>query len=441
MSLSKPIEILIAIFMVGIVIAIHEFGHFIMAKVNGVIVKEFSIGMGPRLLSKDYKGTKYSLKLLPFGGSCQMLGEAEPSDEEGSFNSKSVWKRISIVFAGPFFNFILAFLLSLIILNAIGYDPCYVTDVDETIAEATGLQEGDLIVRYNGHRIHIGRELNLYEVLDGIGEDPVTITFERDGKRQTVTYDPIHTAKYYIGIYYEVDGSKQGDGPMILTDVVKNGAAAEAGMQKGDRIVLINGMPVLNVKDFVSYIEENPFGDTPVEIGYSRDGETKIVTITPKFNEMYSLGFSYNVNGRERIGFLKTVKYGAVEVNYWIKSVIKSLGYLLRGKASRQDIGGPVRVVSEMSDVMETSYKTDGVFYAFLNLLNWTILLSANLGVMNLLPIPALDGGRLLIYLIEIIRGKRMSPEKEGLINFIGFVLLMILMVFILFNDISNVFH
>ena len=90
---------------------------------------------------------------------------------------------------------------------------------------------------------------------------------------------------------------------------------------------------------------------------------------------------------------------------------------------------------------METSYKTDGLFYAFLNLINWTILLSANLGVMNLLPIPALDGGRLFIYLIEVVRGKKMSAEKEGLINFIGFVLLMILMVFILFNDFRNVFH
>ena len=113
---------------------------------------------------------------------------------------------------------------------------------------------------------------------------------------------------------------------------------------------------------------------------------------------------------------------------------------MLKGKASTEDIGGPVRVVSEMTNVMETSYKTDGLLYAFLNLINWTILLSANLGVMNLLPIPALDGGRLLIYIIEVVRGKKMKPEHEGMINFIGFVLLMLLMVFILFNDIRNVF-
>ena len=118
--MSKVIEILVAILMVGVVIAVHEFGHFLLAKVNGVVVKEFSLGMGPRLLSKKYKGTIYSLKLLPFGGSCQMLGEADDSNEEGSFNSKSVWKRISIVFAGPFFNFILAYILSVVYISCIG---------------------------------------------------------------------------------------------------------------------------------------------------------------------------------------------------------------------------------------------------------------------------------------------------------------------------------
>ncbi|MBO7650280.1 MAG: RIP metalloprotease RseP [Lachnospiraceae bacterium] len=439
--MNKVVEILIALVMLGIVIAFHEFGHFIMAKINGVVVKEFSIGLGPRILSKEYKGTKYSLKLLPLGGSCQMLGEGEVSDEEGSFNSKSVWKRISIIFAGPFFNFILAFLLSLIILNGIGYDPCYVTSVDEEIAAQTGLTNEDLIVRYDGHKIRIGRELNLYETLDGISKDPITITYERDGKRHTVTYDPVHTARYYIGVYYNEDRSLPGSGPMTLSDVVKDGAAEKAGLKKGDKIVSIDGTQVSTVEEFVGYTKEHPFGDAPVQIGYERDGVVYSTQMTPKYAEAYSLGFTYNVNGREKVSVIQSVKYGVVEVNYWIKTVVKSLAYIFRGKASTEDIGGPVRVVSEMTNVMETSYKTDGLFYAFLNLINWTILLSANLGVMNLLPIPALDGGRLFIYLIEVVRGKKMDPEKEGLINFIGFVLLMILMVFILFNDIRNVFH
>lgn len=439
--MNKVVEILIAVLMVGIVIAIHEFGHFLMAKVSGVVVKEFSIGMGPRLWSKTYKGTKYSLKLLPFGGSCQMLGEAEASDEEGSFNSKSVWKRIGIVFAGPFFNFLLAFVLSLVILNAIGYDPCYITGVDEEIAEETGLQQDDVITKYNGHRIRIGRDLNLYEVLDGIDKEPIKLTYLRDGKKYNVTYNPVYTARYYIGIYYKEDKTQPGSGPMVLSSVIKDGAAEKAGLKADDVIVSINGTKISTVEEFTDYTKSHPFGDAAVEIGYERNGTSYSTVLTPKFSESYSLGFSYNINYREKIGFAKSLKYGAVEVDYWIKTVIKSLGYMLRGKASTEDIGGPVRVVNEMTNVMDESYKTDGLFYAFLNLLNWTILLSANLGVMNLLPIPALDGGRLFIYLIEVIRGKKMNPEKEGIINFIGFVLLMILMVFILFNDIRNVFH
>ena len=439
--MNKAVEILVAIIMIGIVIFIHEFGHFLLAKVNGVVVKEFSIGLGPRLLSKKVRGTIYSLKLLPFGGSCQMLGEAEETEEEGSFNQKSVWQRISIVFAGPFFNFLLAFVLSLIILNAIGYDPCYVYNVEDEVAESTGLSEDDVIVSYNGHSIHVGRELNLYEALDGISEKDITIEYLHDGKKVKKTYHPVHVERYYLGIYYENNGALAGNGPMVLSDVVKDGAAAKAGMKKGDKIVSIEGITVTCVDDFVNYTEEHPFGESALSISYERDGKTYQTSLTPKFSESYSLGFEYNVNYREKIGFFKSLRYGVTEVNYWIKSVVKSLGYMLKGKASADDIGGPVRVVSEMTDVMDTSYKNDGLFYAFLNLINWAILLSANLGVMNLLPIPALDGGRLLIYIIEVIRGKKMKPEHEGLINFVGFVLLMLLMVFILFNDIRNVIH
>ena len=134
------------------------------------------------------------------------------------------------------------------------------------------------------------------------------------------------------------------------------------------------------------------------------------------------------------------IRYGAHEVGYWIRATIKSLVYMIKGKASRQDVGGAVRVVSEVSNVVEESYETDGTFYAFLNLINWAILLSANLGVMNLLPIPALDGGRLLFLIVEAIRGKKANPKVEAAVTLVGFVLLMILMVFILFNDISNVF-
>lgn len=438
--MAKVIEILIALVMLSIIICIHELGHFLLAKINGVTVTEFSLGMGPRLLSKKYKGTRYSLKLLPFGGSCMMLGEGEESDAEGSFGTKSVWKRFAIVLAGPLFNFILAFILSFVILISIGYDPCLVYSVDDSIA-ASGLREDDIITEYQGHKIRFGRELSLYETLDGIGSKDIHITYLRDGKKYKTVYSPVYEQRYYLGIYYSSNGTLEGNGPLTLTDVIKGGAAEKAGLKKDDRIISVNGTRIETVADFDDYTAEHPLTDTEMIIGFLRNGKELETRLTPKFSESYKLGFDYNVNYREKIGVGKAIVYGANEVEYWIKSVFKSLSYMLHGKASREDIGGAVRVVDEMSNVIDESFKTDGLFYAFLNLLNWSVLLSANLGVMNLLPIPALDGGRLFIYIIEMIRGKKMKPEHEGIINLVGFVLLMILMVFVLFNDLVNIFH
>ena len=493
------LNILLAILMIGLVICFHEFGHFLIARLNGVTVTEFSIGLGPRLLSWKMWGTRWSLKLLPFGGSCMMLDDGEltamtaenekseeaeeeknevsgedaggdaavPSDdtdgnvlisaaakadrtaesagkkvskaddgETGSFAEKNVWQRISIIFAGPFFNFLLAFLLSCIILGSIGYDPSTVLSVNEEVAAQTGLQAGDIITEYEGHSIMTGRDLALYETLDGVPRT-ISITYERDGKTYEKTFDSVFVKKYLCGISY----TEYRDGtvaPMTLEDV--SGAAAEAGLKKGDVVVSFNGVEISTATDFRNYVDEHPIGAEAVEFVVKRDGAEKTIRLTPTLTEEYQLGFSYNVNGRKKIGPLGVLRYGVHEVGYWVKATVKSLGYMIRGKASRKDVGGAVRVVSEMSDVVEDSYKTDGAFYAFLNLINWAILLSANLGVMNLLPIPALDGGRLLFLLIEAVRGEKVNPKVEGTVTLIGFMLLMILMVFVLFNDISNVF-
>ena len=471
------LNILLAIFMIGLVICFHEFGHFLLARINGVTVKEFSIGLGPRLITWKMRGTRWSVKLLPFGGSCLMLGDDEPlttdeidkekeeaekeeakdeakeaeasaddeakektelpQDEEGcSFASKNVWQRISIIFAGPFFNFILAFLLACIIIGSIGYDPAIVTSVTEEVAEKTGLSVGDTITEYQEHTIRIGRDVALYETLDGVPK-MVTITYEHNGESFTKTYDSVFVKRYMCGIgynYYQ-DGTVAA---MKLTDAV--GAAAEAGLQVGDEVIRFNGCEIATAADFQKYVSEHPIGADPVEFVVRRDGQELTFKVTPILTEEYQLGFGYNIDYREKVGPIGVIKYGVNEVGYWIKATIKSLGYIFQGKASRKDVGGAVRVVSEMSNVVEESYETDGTFYAFLNLINWAILLSANLGVMNLLPIPALDGGRLLFLFIEAIRGKKANRKVEAVVTLIGFILLMILMVFILFNDIANVF-
>ena len=169
---------------------------------NKVTVNEFSIGMGPRIYSHVAKsGTRYSLKLLPLGGSCAMLGEDEDSNEEGSFNSKSIWARMAIVFAGPFFNFILAFVLALIVIGAKGIDKSYVTYVDEkSPAYEAGLRVGDQITKFNGAHATLGREIYLEEYVNPLDGSNISITFTRNGEKKSITYKMCIRDRYIGGI-------------------------------------------------------------------------------------------------------------------------------------------------------------------------------------------------------------------------------------------------
>lgn len=162
-------KILIAAIVFSVIVLFHELGHFLLAKKNGITVIEFSLGMGPRLLSTERGGTRYSLKLFPIGGSCMMAGEDDDDTSEGSFNNASVWARISVVAAGPVFNFILAFVFAMIITSVMGYDPPKVLQVTEgSPAWEAGLREGDVITEFQGKNIVIGRDLDSYMTLHGL---------------------------------------------------------------------------------------------------------------------------------------------------------------------------------------------------------------------------------------------------------------------------------
>lgn len=342
-------SIIVSILIFSIIVLFHELGHFLLAKANGIRVNEFCLGLGPTLFGVTKGETKYSIKLLPFGGACMMEGEDESSNDQRAFNNKSVWARISVVFAGPFFNFIMAFFFAIILIGAVGYDKPVLNDVLEGYAaENAGMQAGDEIISMNGRNIHFYREISVYSMTHP-GED--------------------------------------------------------------------------------------------VEIVYKRDGEKKTTTLVPQLDEetgRYLYGFSGS-SGRERGGILETIKNAFFEVRYWIYTTVESLKMLLSGSVSVNELSGPVGIVKNIGDTYDSS-KSDGYFYVFLNMLNWAILLSANLGVMNLLPLPALDGGRLVFLIIEAIRRKRISPDKEGMVHLVGIVLLMLLMVVVMFNDIRKIF-
>lgn len=427
-------SIVIAVLILGIVIIIHEFGHFLLAKLNGIVVEEFSVGMGPRILSTERGGTRYSLKIIPFGGSCMMKGEDEEDSGEGSFNSKSVLRRMSVIAAGPIFNFILAFFGALIIISIIGYDPPEVTAVMEGSPEAeAGLQAGDVITRFDGKKISLGRDLYSYMNLEGLQDKDITVSFIRDGEEHTIQYHPKTQKRYMLGFSYNPTEEQ----PEILS-VVLGGVLEKAGLQAGDYIYAIDGNEVKTGIELGEYFTEHPLGNESVTVTYLRDGLEYDVEVTPESVNYVEQGFGYNM-ARVKTSPLGVLKYSALEVRYWINVTLQSFKMLVTGKLGLDNMSGPVGVVDAIGDAYEES-KSEGTLITWLTMINMMILISANLGVVNLLPLPALDGGRLVFLIIEGIRGKSVNREAEGMVHFAGLLLLMALLLFVTFKDVRNLF-
>lgn len=426
-------KILIAIIMFSAIILIHELGHFLLAKINGISVTEFSLGMGPRLFSIQKGETRYSVKLLPLGGSCAMVGEDTAEEElPGSFNVAPVWARISVVAAGPVFNFILAFILSVIIVGFVGYDPAEIMDVQkDSAAETAGLETGDVITEYNGYHVDLAKDLYVYSYLNELKEeDTVILKVRRDGETKEIQYTPDVSVRYLLG-FNRSDASS-----MTVESLIAGMPLEMAGLQPGDTITAINGTEIADGEAYDAYLKEHPLSDEPVEITYVRDGLDYTATITPQEYRTPQLGFSYNL-GYEKTSGLGVLKYGVLEVKYMIRTTLLSLKQLVTGSLGFKDLSGPVGVVDAIGTTYEES-KSEGTLMLWMNLLNMAVFLSANLGVMNLLPIPALDGGRLVFLVIEAIRGKRVSEDKEGMVHFIGLLCLFGLMILIMFNDIRK---
>lgn len=341
-----------------LVVVSHEFGHFLLAKKNGINVVEFGIGMGPKICGFKKNGTDYVLRLIPIGGACifenedilgKEEGEEEPVYEEGSFQSANVWARISTVVAGPIFNFILGFLLAMIIVFYVGSDRPVINGVMEGYPmEEAGVQPGDVITHMNGERIYLAREIYINTFINK--DKDMEITYERDGK----SYSTVVTPKYY---------------------------------EKEDRYLI-------GLQGYGEYVDCRNFNLIP---------------------------------------------YSYYEVRYCVKATLKSLLMLITGNGSKDDLAGPIGVAQIVGEVSEEASQ-DGALMVLINMLNIAMLLSVNLGIMNLLPLPALDGGRLVFLIIEAVRGKRVSPEKEGMVHLAGFVALMILMVFVMYNDLVRLF-
>ena len=431
---------IIAFLIFSLLVLFHECGHFLIAKLNGVDVEEFSIGMGPRLLSVVHKGTRYSLKALLFGGSCRMKGMlADPDEdpygqvikeEDGSFMSVSVGRRASIIFAGPFFNFILSFICAVVVISFVGYDPAEILYVAEgSHAEEAGLKTGDIVTEFNGDHIAIGRDISTWEILNDYSADrEIRMTVLRDGKKEQISFLPDTVERYMMGITYSLDNDT------AVIQSVQAGSPLEAcGARPGDVIVSVNGTAIKTSADLNEYFSSHPMDGTEMTLEISRGGETYEASLTPALREDLRIAFAYNL-GRVKTSAPGVLKYSLVEIRYWITTVVRSLGGLFTGRFSVNDLSGPVGIV----DIVGTTYeevREEGPLMTWMNMLNLIIMLSANLGVMNLLPIPALDGGRLLFLLIEAVRGKPLDQKYEMAAQTVAAILLMMLMVYVMYHD------
>ena len=433
---------IVAFLIFSLLVLFHEFGHFIVARLNGVIVDEFSLGFGPRLLSVKRGETRYSIKLLLFGGSCRMRGMLELLEEnedgkprvweEGSYPAASVGRRAAIISAGPIFNFILALICAIIVISVVGYDPAYVTYVaKDSSAEQAGLKTGDLVLSYNGEHVDIGRDISAWEIFNDYSKDKeIRITYLRDGEQMTAEFYPDVLHRYMMGITYTL-----GAEPATVQAVQEGSPLAAAGVRVGDVITSIDGAAIESADAMNKYFEEHPLDGSEVTLTLERKGETYETTITPVERDDLRIGFSYNL-GRVNTDALGVLKYSFIELRYWIVTTIRSVGALFTGRFSVNDLSGPVGVVDIVGTTYEES-KDEGPLMLLMNMLNLIILLSANLGVMNLLPIPALDGGKLIFLLLEGIRGRPIRQKTEIAIQTAAAMLLIALMVYVMYHDLT----
>ncbi len=340
-------SILIAILFFCLIILIHELGHFTVAKLCGIRVDEFAIGMGPIIFKKQGRETLYSVRLLPIGGFCSM-GEDEDQDDPNAFRKKPVWARMAVIVAGAFMNLVLGLILSIILtfVNGGGVSTKIVYFADDAVSTQYGLQLEDKIVKINGVRIFSVKDIT-YQL--GSDEDGVVdFVVKRDGEN-----------------------------------------------------VAVNG----------------------VKFKMETDPDTGKNTLVYDFKVL-----------KEKVTLLNFFPYSFKNAVYYGRIVLMSLGDIIRGKYGINDLQGPVGIVTTIGDITEKS----GFDMGFI--LDIATLVTINIGIFNLLPLPALDGGRFVFLLIEAIRRKQLKAETEGMIHFIGLALLMLLMIFVTFNDVKNIF-
>jgi regulator of sigma E protease len=440
--------ILSFVIVIGVLILIHELGHFFVARWAGVGVERFSIGFGPVLLRWRGKETEYVLSAIPMGGYVKMVGEESllegggtPTfDTRKAFALKPLWARFLIVFAGPGMNFVLAAVIFAGVLGTVGRPvwPATVGKiVDGSPAAQAGLRTGDTVVMLNGQPVSYWEDLE--RAITGSAGRSLVLRVRRDGTERAVTVTPrLRTVP--DPIFREPRETWDiGAGPQLAPQIssVSPGSPAErAGLRPGDVVLAVAGQPVYTPEDLVEAIRTRPGQAFPITI--ERDGRTLPLSVVPDAVREKGPDGQEREVGRIQAGIAtKAVRFEpynpALAVVYgagrtWDMTVltVKGLWKLLSRQIDSSNIGGPIQIATEAGRQAK-----DGVA----SLALFTAIISVNLAVLNLLPVPMLDGGHLLFFLIEAVLGRPLSLRKREVAQQVGFVLLLLLMGFALYND------
>ena len=411
------------IFLLGFLILIHEAGHFLVAKLFKVKVEEFAIGFGPKIFTKQGKETKYELRLIPLGGFVRMEGEEQRSESERSFNNASIPKRMGIVAAGAIVNIVFGILVYFIIISATGNNVSTIVDSTNEgyVASEVNIQSGDEIKEINGKKIRLKSDID--QILQESNGEELTLLIDRNNEEKEIKLKPTEKQTKSTGIY--VSQAQTGEKATQVIQIEKGSNAEKDGLKANDIIKKINGVDVTgDVQKLVSQIQNTTTEKANVEI--DRDGEIISLDLTIDTIPVYYLGINFKMAENN---FANNVYYAFFETGNFLGSIFENIKMLFTGKVGIDQMTGPIGISNMVS-------QTTG-FVDFMYLL---ALISISLGITNLLPIPALDGGKLLILIIEAVRRKPMKEEIEIGIQLAGFFILILLTIFISYKDILRIF-
>ena len=436
----------------GVLIIVHELGHFFMARLCGVGVERFSVGFGPVLWRFRGKETEYCLSLVPMGGYVKMMGDDENPLEGGktgsvdpakAFNHKPLFARFLIVFAGPAMNFVLAVLIAAAMFTFIGRPvaPAEVGRVtDGGSAARAGLRTGDRIVAVDGAPVQYWEDLA--RVVQSAGGRALQLAVQgRDGSQRAVSLTPVQaTRKDLFGddqVVWEIGASPYL--PPAIGDVIAGDPAAQAGLKPGDVVVALEGQPVMSWDELAEKIHRR--AGEPTRLDVKRGGETLTITVTPKRGKIPGPDGKETEVGLVGIrpgGATTMVRSNPLSATWeglaWSTDVTAKtaigLYKIVVGQLDRSNIGGPIQIAKTAGEQARQGIVSLALF---------TAVISINLFLLNLLPVPMLDGGHLLFFAFEAVLGRPLSVRKREVAQQVGFALLMLLMVFAFYNDFKRI--